>query len=858
MDKRPSTDEQVNKRSLLNKIAEKCISIVIVQDLAEQDAKKHVQFHCGNILLIFVAVLCTLGALTSAFNIAVNTSTLISIWLITAIAVSIISVRYRVKGLLLLFVPVLIIMLFNITTILDGGMWSAYTITTEYSRWMPFVVLFPEMSYYEIEMSYYMVEPTAFVATVGVIITFILGFTICLRRSVFMTMATTVPVLFITFVVTTSQPNLIYFFGLVAVYLTMLISSCLGPDNFIKRAMVVAPSFAIALVIMTLTYIIVPFGSHVRDGNIVDLGNRFRMFASQMNRIGQFFGSSRHDGTGTGWFGILGGGNWQFNTDHVSIADAGSRDMLNRNLLEITVSEPGIFYIRGYSMDYFDGRSWINNEVDGSGEFERTARNRPAYIAAIYSRVHPETAPALVEMEIRRTGDVTYSVTYEPYFTADFLRDEDVLNTAERFFYIPGSVHAMASAVEEWLLDRGAIAELYNDEIIIAFGHVYVLRVPSVYSNEYNYYDAEWLYLEDFQDLRDYAISSELYLEETWDLLEEIWALHDHAASSELLFVTNAERAFINNRYTQIDAYTAQALRQIALQAGIDPYADHPDIADAVARFVRSSGVYTLTPGSIPEDEDFAVYFLQSLQEGFCIHFATVAVLMLRSLDIPARFVTGYAIRVSSDDVGVPIIVTDMNAHAWVEVYYDGIGWLYLEATPSAGNTYVPPPRPHSPENVWQLPTPDQWDTEYIPRDYHMNGVSAMSDAGEDSEIPEIFMPQLLRVTVIATFLIGVPVFVIALRRFVMGIYRAKCFKEENTNLSVIFAWRYIMKLSANKPDVPKDLEELALRARFSRHQITEEERTRVVRYARQLAHNVYDEKSTLHRIWFRYVRGLN
>ena len=63
------------------------------------------------------------------------------------------------------------------------------------------------------------------------------------------------------------------------------------------------------------------------------------------------------------------------------------------------------------------------------------------------------------------------------------------------------------------------------------------------------------------------------------------------------------------------------------------------------------------------------------------MHFATSAACMLRALDVPARYVSGYVCTVEDGAAEVP----DYAAHAWVEYYVQGRGWLMLDATPPAG-----------------------------------------------------------------------------------------------------------------------------------------------------------------------------
>ena len=55
---------------------------------------------------------------------------------------------------------------------------------------------------------------------------------------------------------------------------------------------------------------------------------------------------------------------------------------------------------------------------------------------------------------------------------------------------------------------------------------------------------------------------------------------------------------------------------------------------------------------------------------------------MLRALGVPARIAVGFIVSVERSEVDHPLIVTDGDAHAWVEVFYENTGWLPLEVTP--------------------------------------------------------------------------------------------------------------------------------------------------------------------------------
>lgn len=94
--------------------------------------------------------------------------------------------------------------------------------------------------------------------------------------------------------------------------------------------------------------------------------------------------------------------------------------------------------------------------------------------------------------------------------------------------------------------------------------------------------------------------------------------------------------------------------------------------------------VYTRTPGKLPENvktpADFLDYFCFETGEGYCSHFATAFALMSRAMGIPSRFVQGYCVPVIQ---GEECMVTSNMAHAWVECYLPGAGWVPFD--PSAG-----------------------------------------------------------------------------------------------------------------------------------------------------------------------------
>lgn len=95
----------------------------------------------------------------------------------------------------------------------------------------------------------------------------------------------------------------------------------------------------------------------------------------------------------------------------------------------------------------------------------------------------------------------------------------------------------------------------------------------------------------------------------------------------------------------------------------------------------------TYKEGSLTRNgkSDFASYVLEVGREGYSVHYATLATLLLRTCGIPARYVEGYIVpsaRAETKKEGGTVILTQRNSHAWSEYYLDGVGWIPLDPTP--------------------------------------------------------------------------------------------------------------------------------------------------------------------------------
>lgn len=278
-------------------------------------------------------------------------------------------------------------------------------------------------------------------------------------------------------------------------------------------------------------------------------------------------------------------------------------------------------------------------------------------------------------------------------------------------------------------------------------------------------------------------------------------------------------------RYVTLPGQTKVAAEKL-LETILPENATRWEAAEAIGEFVRNSAEYDLNTHRMPaESQDFALWFLENAGTGYCVHFATAAVVLLRAANIPARYVTGYLTQVRP---GETTTVTAGDAHAWAEYYVPQLeAWVVLEATPTEELPQEVPAPSMAPEATQTLPVP----TEEPPPETTHPPISPAEPAPstEPEASPErpsgagsLLLPLLAAAVLWA-------------QRKLRLLYRRKKFARGDANRQALARWQEASRLARLlKTTPPEELHLLAQRARFSQHLLTDGEIGRFDAYLSQ------------------------
>ncbi len=275
------------------------------------------------------------------------------------------------------------------------------------------------------------------------------------------------------------------------------------------------------------------------------------------------------------------------------------------------------------------------------------------------------------------------------------------------------------------------------------------------------------------------------------------------------------------------------------------------DKVKAIETYLSQYYYYTLTPGDVPEGRDFVDYFLFDKREGYCTYFATAMAILTRCIGIPSRYIEGYKLPFSPTD-GNLYEVKNSDAHAWVEVFFEGIGWVPFEPTAIFNYSYynpgsTPPPYLYNQMQYGYNPG------GYLPRNFTGTGNPLLPNN-------EGIGKKLLNLRLILTVLFVLAIFplTIGLNLLIRKIKLRRIYKLNPRECTIKLFEKYLKHLKILKKPVMdgetpyeyakriddygcfhpysfSDVANIFVKARYSRLEITEEEKELVYNFHKHI-----------------------
>lgn len=281
--------------------------------------------------------------------------------------------------------------------------------------------------------------------------------------------------------------------------------------------------------------------------------------------------------------------------------------------------------------------------------------------------------------------------------------------------------------------------------------------------------------------------------------------------------------------------------------------------AGDVAEQIRASGKYTTNPGFQPVNRDFVEYFLTESNKGYCVHFASATVAMLRALGIPARYAEGYVVTESMFNSNGWATVPAKNAHTWAEIWLPGVGWTPVESTP--GGTAVsyieqqegvqdgfnqqdetapsPTPRPTSTLRPTGKTTSTPAPTS-IP-------AFAGTDGGAGGGWP---------LPIKAAAIVAVLAAAVFITRHAGKRRREKRFGDDDANRAAGYIYAYLDRLAKYGVEISEAATQLAAKAKFSQHTLNliELDSLKAEFYQSREQLYVWADSRTKLLLWLQYI----
>lgn len=341
--------------------------------------------------------------------------------------------------------------------------------------------------------------------------------------------------------------------------------------------------------------------------------------------------------------------------------------------LVLTVDAPRTTYLRGTAKDIYTGSAWISSNKD------MLPIDDP--VSGVY-----RDAEEMIEGMKLLTGqayyfnDYFYRDTYRITFQNIKTKSLFVPIKSNRYYFI-GPKNPVVPLVDYY--------EILTSKKRLSKGFYYTVDAFGVKYNDSNFINIMRKSRKGFyKEILDHIDSD---LRGPSEANQNIFLIE--GADNKMLPVNykilkgmaeNSDRIYAN--YLQLPDTLPDRVREFTKK--LTAYCENDyDRARTIEQYLSSNYAYTLKPKPVPEDRDFVDYFLFDSKEGYCSYYATAMAVMARTVGLPARYIEGYMLP-STPAYDNTYEITNEQAHAWVEIYFEGFGWLSFEPTSPFGSGF--------------------------------------------------------------------------------------------------------------------------------------------------------------------------
>lgn len=572
-------------------------------------------------------------------------------------------------------------------------------------------------------------------------------------------------------------PDWLPFMALAACWCAMLLTSLCrwaAPDH--RGRLTLAVFSAVALVLALITALFPregytrPVWARRAENSLINFTSRMAGYSSRWN------GPFRNTVTYVGAAGVA------------DLANAGPLNYNGRTVLQVTSDHGGWMYLRGSSLAVYEGGVW-EALPDGTYEAYRTEHEleiSPLYLPAMQE----QNRSPVYTITVENVGAVGACV-YTPYF----LLPQDVEETG----MLPVEDSYLARKQGQWTHTM-----TYTDR--------YPRDDPGAYTPGDGSSADHIVYSGGPGPARSAAAEYagyvyEHYLDVPEDLRELLEGYARFAMAHQVLYSRPGYSYFIDS---------AQPVQ----------------LAELFGAYLDDICRYDASAPAAPDGVDPVYYFLTESQRGYCMHYASAVTLMLRAAGVPARYVSGFAAEVVPDrQTSIP----DRAAHAWVEVWIGGFGWYPVEVTPDDAFDWARQPGvadPDDPLAGTPEPTPEPTETPE-PSDAPGEPTDPVPGSGDDLDGPEqggpgFMAPHGVFAALISVFIRAVCIVAAALLawsvQYAVKRFRVRRMAGADANRSALMCYGYLSRMERWGGKIDPQAVELAQKARFSQHTLTQEE----------------------------------